>query len=96
MLRLELMDVILYKNVLNYFDISYATEKIGEELLYANAFMEPIDVFIQHRTSKAVTSDWVATKIENQLKSQTHHADAKRATQKLETTCRPYRFSTEL
>lgn len=90
------MDENFDKHIPNYFDTSDISDKINEKLRSKKFCMEPITVFTQSRTSGAVATERVATKIEKQLKLQKVDTDAKRVTQKLVSQLMPYRFSTKL
>lgn len=83
LLRLEVMDAILDKQVANNFHTKDASNKIGGNLLSTNSFMDPIAAFVNLGTGKAVAAKRRTTKMENQLKSQTLDAEAKRVTGKL-------------
>lgn len=79
----EMMHEILDRNIGSYFDTSNTNGKVGEKLLFLNAFLPPMPVFIRHSTSKVVSAERIVTKMEKQLKLETLKADLKPIAQKL-------------
>lgn len=76
--RGEVFDEILEKNISKYFDTSYTADKVGKQILSLNDFMVPITAFTLYRTSKSISAERVATKVEKKLKSQAVDTEVKR------------------
>lgn len=77
LLRLELIDEIIDKHIVDYFDASVAADKICENLVSTNAFMRLIIMFLQRIPIEAVAMESVYTKMETHLKRTILHADVR-------------------